>query len=240
MDYNFGVVILGDNMSIVSNYYFKPGDKPTAAQLNAPYNAMVAAKVDDINTSDNWANREHFDELAPKKINNLVSVNNDTNTAWLIPNGPLIWTTIDNTGAKKTEVTPNYTCEGGALIRVQASGLVGDIVIDPGIRDGDGTAAQGLYNCYSFRIFATFNGGATTQSLASCTYSLTQKAEITTNAVSAVVRNPIEWRSFALSGCFYVNPGTVIDKIELQAKIGNTSQQVFVQHNHLHLIIAET
>lgn len=225
-------------MAIIGNTYIQAGTKPTATELNKVYDDMASTTVVDDNTMSRWATREHLNvSTSSLSFNTLYNKDYDGTTLWTIPSTS--WTTINNSGVDATQVLPNYVTTRDTLVRVQASGLIASIVIDPTIRDGNGTSGQTNYNTYSFRIFATLNGGANTIDIANCTYSLTQKAIITHEQVSASDRKPIAYRSFGFSGLTWIASGNLIDKIELQALVGNASQTVNIEHNHLHVILAE-
>ena len=221
-------------MSIIKNPVIIAGETPDAAKLNAPYDALAADVVNDDNTKEEWAGRAHLNIATP--INKLFTKDYDANTPWSIP--ATTFTTIDNTGADPTEINPAYTLENDALIRVQGTGLIGEISIGTDNRDGNGTAGQSYFNTYAFQIKITYN---TTFSvvIAAGSYSLTGKARLTYFPTSAVVRDPIQYRSFGLTGCIGLPAGTIINKVELQAAIGSTLNDVEVLHNHLHLIISE-
>jgi len=223
-------------MAIIGNTYIQAGTKPTASQLNKVYDDMASTTVVDDNTMSRWATREHLNvSTSSLSFNTLYNKDYDGTTLWTIPSTS--WTTINNSGVDATQVLPNYVTTRDTLVRVQASGLIASIVIDPTIRDGDGTVAQASYNTYSFRIFATLNGGSSTIDIANCTYSLTQKAMTTHEQL--FVGKPIAYRSFGFSGLTWIPDGNLIDKIELQALVGNASQTVNIEHNHLHVILAE-
>ena len=220
-------------MSIIANPPIIAGTVPTAATLNAPYNAVAADSVTDPNTKEEWAGRAHLNIATP--INKLFTKDYDGTASWAIP--ATTFTTIANVSA--TEINPAYTLENNALVRVSATGLVGAITIGETNRDGNGTGGQSLYNTYAFHIKITYNT-TSTAIIAAGSYSLSGKARLTFFPTSAVVRKPIAQRSFGLSGCVVLSSGDVINKVELQAAIGSTANAVGILHNHLNLIIAET
>ncbi len=221
-------------MSIVKNKAIVAGSTPDAATLNAPYDAIAADAITEDNTKEEWAGRAHLNIATP--INKLYTKNYDGNVAWPIPSTS--FTTIDNTGSSPTEINPTYTLENDALIRVQGVGLIGEIDINTEFRDGNGTAGQDFYNTYAFQIKITYNGGSNVV-IAAGSYSLTGKARLTYFPTSAVIRDPIQYRSFGLTGCVGLQAGDVINKVELQAAIGSTLNSVEILHNHVHLIITE-
>lgn len=221
-------------MSLIGNQYFEDGSKPTATQLNTVYDSVVGDNVEDDNAQVDWANRAHFS--TSNRIVKLDTFDYDGQVDWAISN--TTYTTIENVASTPSEVAPSYTTHGKALLRVQASGLVS--TMDIGDDDGDGTDAQIPYNTYAFRLKMTLNSGASTVTLANCTYSLTARAALTTSA-SGLNKNTygIQWRSFAFSGLYTLSAGDVIDKIELQACIGQSGNVVNVRHNHIQMIVVE-
>lgn len=221
-------------MSKIGNQYLDGGIVPTAAQLNAVYDAVAADTINNDNVETDCANRMHFSDTSANRINQLSTFDYDGTTDWVTTS--TAWTTIENVAGTPSKVEPNYTAHGQILIRVQASGLVTELSLTAA-GDGNGTSGQTAYNTYAFRLFATLNSGSTTQDLANCTYSFTPKAAITTQSVA--ITNRIQYRSFAFSGLFSMSGGNTLDKVELMACVGQSGNTLKVQHNHIQLIVVE-
>ena len=229
-------------MSIINNQYFSGGNIPTAAELNAVYDSVASSTVVDDNIDVDWANRNFLDkDTASKFINLGYFFDYDGTTKWPIPNGYLLYTTIENVSGTKSMVSPNYVCKGKALVRVHASGIIEDIAIDASAMDGNGTTAQTNYNVYSFKVKMSLNGSGTPSTVDICTgaYSLTRKAIETNQTTSAAVRKAINYRSFCISGIAILDANDIIDTVELQAVKGLDAQTINIGHNHLQVIIVE-
>ncbi len=221
-------------MALVGNQFFGDGSKPNASELNTVYDSVAGGSVADDNAQVDWANRAHF-----STNNRIVKFNTfDYDGQVDFPINNTSYTTLENVGGSPSQVLPAYTTHGKALLRVQASGLISTLTL--GTNDGNGTDAQIPFNTYAFRLFLTLNSGASTVTLANCTYSLTARAALTTST-SGLNTNTygLQWRSFAFSGLYYLAASDVIDKIELQAKIGQAGNVVNVRHNHIQLIVVE-
>tara|TARA_R100000805_G_C3613741_1_gene114813 strand:- start:680 stop:1348 length:669 start_codon:yes stop_codon:yes gene_type:complete len=221
-------------MALVGNQFFGDGSKPNASELNTVYNSVASGNISDDNAQVDWANRAHF---SPN--NRIVKFNTfdyDGQIDWPINN--TTYTTIENVGGSPSQILPAYTTHGKALVRVHTSGLISTLTLASS--DGNGTDAQIPYNTYALRLFMTLNGGSSTVTLANCTYSFTARAALTTST-SGLNTNTygIQWRSFGLSGLYYLSASDVIDKIELQAKIGQAGNVANVRHNHIQLIVVE-
>lgn len=221
-------------MSLVGNEYFDDGSKPTAAQLNTVYDSVVGDNVEDANAQVDWANREHFS--TSNRIIKLDTFDYDGQVDW--STSSTNYTTIENVGGSPSEVTPSYTTHGKALVRVHASGLISQPEL--GTTDGNGTDAQIPHNTYAFRLLMTLNSGASTVTLANCTYSFTARAALTSGTSNRRMNNyGITWRSFAFSGLYPLAASDVIDKIELQACVGYDQNTLKVRHNHIQMIVVE-
>jgi hypothetical protein len=221
-------------MSKIGNQYLDGGLVPTAAQLNAVYDAVAADTINNDNVETDCANRMHFSNTSANRIHQLSTFDYDGTADWATTS--TAWTTIENVAGTPSKVEPNYTAHGQILIRVQASGLVTGLDLTAA-KDGDGSFVQTAYNTYAFRLFATLNSGSTTVDIANCTYSFTPKAAITTENVGMV--DKIMYRSFAFSGLATIGAGVTLDKVELMACVGQSGNTLRVQHNHIQLIVVE-
>ena len=221
-------------MSLIGNQYFDDGSKPTAAQLNTVYDSVVGDDVKDANAQVDWANREHFS--TSNRIVELDTFDYDGQIDWTTSS--TTYTTIENVASTPSQVAPSYTTHGKALVRVHASGLVSQPEL--GEDDGQGLNTKINWNTYAFRLKMTLNGGASTVTLANCTYSFTARAALTSGSeVRSMANIGITWRSFAFSGLYPLAAGDVIDKIELQACVGYDQNVLKVRHNHIQMIVVE-
>jgi hypothetical protein len=222
-------------MGKIGNQYFNGGEIPSASQLNAVYDNVASDSVESVNLDTKWANRKHF-----SPSNNIIRLYNfdyDGILNWTTTS--TTFTTIDNTGSNPSKVLPNYISHSDVVVRVHASGLVGELQMESGVNDGNGTSGQINKNTYAFRLFMRLNGSGTptTVDVANCTYSFTKKAAITTTTQPYGAW--IQWRSFAFSGLYTLAAGNIIDSIELEACVGDSNNTLNIQHNHIQAIVVE-
>jgi len=222
-------------MGKIGNQYFNGGEIPSAAQLNAVYDSVAGDSVENVNFDTEWANRKHFSPS--NSITHLYNFDYDGTVDWTTTS--TTFTTIENVASTPSKVTPNYSTHSDVVVRVHASGLVGQLSMAPGVNDGNGTSGQINKNTYAFRLFMSLNGSGTptTVDIANCTYSFTKKAAITTTTQYYTAW--IQWRSFAFTGLYTLAAGNVIDSIELQACVGDSGNTLNIQHNHIQAIIVE-
>jgi hypothetical protein len=220
-------------MSKVGNQYFDAGQAPSATELNAVYDSVAADSVENVNLDTEWAQRQHFSPS--NSIVTLSTFDYDGTADWTTTS--TTFTTIENVVSTPSKVEPNYTAHSDVVVRVHASGLVGQLAMAPGVNDGNGTSGQINLNTYAFRLLMTINGGSSTVDMANCTYSFTKKAAITstTNYYTAW----IQWRTFSFSGLYTLSAGNVIDSIELQACVGDSGNTLNIRHNHIQAIVVE-
>lgn len=222
-------------MGRITNQYFGEGQAPTAPQLNAVYGAVASDDVEDVNLDTEWAQRKHFSDT--NSITSLYTFDYDADADWTTTS--TAFTTIENVSGTTSKVTPNYSTHSNVVVRVHASGLIGQLNMTAPTNDGNGTSSQIDYNTYAFKLLMSLNSSGTpsTEVLAQCTYSFTKKAAITTATDS--YGGWIQWRSFAISGLLSVPAANTIDTIELQACVGNTGNTLRIKHNHIQAIIVE-
>jgi len=222
-------------MGRITNQYFGEGQAPTAPQLNAVYSSVAGDDVEDVNLDTEWAQREHFS--GSNSITSLHTFDYDGTADW--STSSTTFTTIENVALTPSKVLPNYSTHSNVVVRVHASGLVGELSMTAPANDGNGTSGQINKNTYAFRLFMSLNGSGTptTVDVANCTYSFTKKSALTTDTTSYGAW--IQWRSFSFSGLYTLAPGNVIDAIELQACVGNTGNTLNIKHNHIQVIIVE-
>jgi hypothetical protein len=224
-------------MGKITNQYFEGGQAPTATQLNTVYNSVAGDSVNNVNLDTEWAQRKHFNDS--NNITSLSTFDYDGTVDFTVSN--TAFTTIENVGPNKSMVSPNYSTHADVVVRVQASGLITTGTLD--VNDGDGTSGQTNRNTYAFRLLMSLNSSGTpsTVTVANCTYSFTQKAQLTTQGTGLVsgMTGIIQHRNFAFSGLVTLTAGNVIDTIELQACVGHNGNTIKIQHNHIQAIIVE-
>ena len=220
-------------MGKITNQYFEGGQAPTAAQLNAVYNSVAGDSVKDVNLDTEWAQREHFS--GSNSITSLYTFDYDGTANWNTTS--VTMTTIENVAGTPSKVLPNYSTHGDTIVRVHATGLVGETALNS--NDGNGTSGQTNYNTYAFQLKMSLNSSGTpsTVNIANCTYSFTPKAAITTESTGTVLN--MNFRCFSISGLYYLAAGNVIDSIELQACVGLANNSINIQHNHIQVIVVE-
>jgi hypothetical protein len=218
-------------MGKITNQYFEGGQAPTAAQLNAVYNSVASDSVKDVNLDTEWAQREHFS--GSNSITSLYTFDYDGVANWNTTSVTMI--TIENVAGTPSKVLPNHSTHGDTIVRVHATGLVGETSLNS--NDGNGTSGQTNHNTYAFQLKMSLNSGGSTVNIANCTYSFTPKAAITT--VSAGIVSIMSYRCFSISAVHYLAASNVIDSIELQACVGLASNSINIQHNHIQVIVVE-
>ncbi len=141
-------------MGRITNQYFGEGQAPTAPQLNAVYSGVAGDDVEEVNLDTEWAQREHFS--GSNSITSLHTFDYDGTADW--STSSTTFTTIENVALTPSKVLPNYSTHSNVVVRVHASGLVGELSMTAPANDGDGTSFQIPYNTYAFRLFMSLNG----------------------------------------------------------------------------------
>ena len=118
-----------------------------------------------------------------------------------------------------------------------ATGNVTDNVI---ATFGDGGGGQSYFDLYQFSIKVTYNTTSTTE-MCYGNYSFTNLAGVRLANPPAInyLNKPINWRNFSIGGIRTFPAGTVINKVELQCKVGNATNTLLIGRNNLSVIIAE-
>jgi hypothetical protein len=198
----------------INNRKFRDGETPTAAQLNQPYDDLAAETLREINTKPNWATRAHFN-ASGTKANEVFFFNNDTSTGFTTQSTSYV---LVNSAGTPSRLTINKEIDSGRLVRVQTSGIIGNVVCND---DGDGTNATASYNIMGLRLRITFNtgGASTTETIAECGYSFTGRARLTNDSTG--LDSALWWRNFSFTGLWRATAdNTEIEKIELEVKVG--------------------
>ena len=222
-------------MSIIKNKHFPEGAVPNAADLNAVYDTLATDSVQAINTAKKWATRDHLNPAATKLNHIWWDDYPEGGTIFSTNSATLV--TITNDPGQPTEVLPNYTAQNVILLRVLATGNVTDNIITT---FGDGGGGQTYFDLYQFVIKVTYNTVSTTE-MCYGNYSFTNLAGVRITNPPAVnfLNKPINWRNFSIGGIRTFPAGTVINKVELQCKVGNTGNTLKIGRNNLSVIIAE-
>ena len=138
-------------MGRITNQYFEEGQAPTAPQLNAVYDSVVASNVQNVNLDTEWAQRKHFSST--NSITNLYTFDYDGTANWNTTS--TAFTTIENVAGTPSKVLPNYSSHSNVVVRVHASGLIAVTALNT--NDGDGSFAQINHNTYAFRLLMSLN-----------------------------------------------------------------------------------
>ncbi len=216
---------------------FREGETPNAAGLNAPYNSLATVDIDPENTKPNWATRKHFDDTG-EQANELFFYDNPTTVGWNTTSST--YSTV-GAGGSNSELTfgAGVICNEGDLIRVQSSGIIGDVLCNT---DGDGNGSQDSYNYFSFRLLLTFSVGgvSSTATTAECGYSFTRRSRLTNDTTG--LDSALWWRNFSFSGVYRVPANaTTLTGIRLQGKVGpngGAGNRLDVTRNNITAVVA--
>jgi hypothetical protein len=150
-------------MPVVEKEYFEPDQVPTAAELNAAYDALAVASadIDETNQGAGWLTFKHLDSpstLFP--INKLYNYFHDGSVAREYQNTVYESVKSPAPASVPCEVALNYFPKNNEMIRLHISGLVGQNTVNVDY-DFVGTNL-GRPNYYAFRINLTYSdsGGA--------------------------------------------------------------------------------
>lgn len=227
-------------MPTVSNNVWYEGEVPTAAELNAPYDAIATASagLNGDNCKDNWITIYHF---GTEPCNNLYSFVYDGTSDFSTSSTSYV--TINSTGVNPSEITLNYVPNQYEVLRIEISGLVTDIdaavTYDTALPAGQ----RGNPNYYAFRLLLTYNdgGGNLTQSIGEWGYSFTTaggdgRYYTTLPGDPEETGVPLGFQTFQAS-TLYLYTGTTgvrtLVKLELQAKVYDASNVLKVSRNNI-------
>jgi hypothetical protein len=145
-------------MPVVEKEYFEPDQVPTAAELNAAYDALAVASadIDETNEGAGWLTFKHLDSpstLFP--INKLYHYFHTGSVARQYQNTVYESVKSPAPASDPCEVALNYFPKKNEIIRLHISGLVGQNTV---VQDFDSVGANfGRPNYYAFRIKLTFS-----------------------------------------------------------------------------------
>lgn len=150
-------------MPIVEKEFFEPDEVPTAAQLNAPYDALAVASgaIDETNEGAGWLTFKHLDSPSTlNPINKLFCYEHIGSVARTYTNTTYEEVKSPAPASVPCQVALNYFPLENEIIRIHISGLVGQNTVTTDY-DFVGTDL-GRPNYYAFRIRLTYSdsGGA--------------------------------------------------------------------------------
>lgn len=209
---------------------FVAGDTADAALLNDPYDSLATEFIEADNTSKKWANRDFINE-GGGRLNNLYHDYNNGFVPFSTNSTTLV--TISN-GGDLREVNPNYTCQNDVVVRLCANGLTGI----PLLEALDYTGGNPQNNQYQIAFKITYDT-TSTKIISYGNYSWTAYAAACDNGFPSATAKPINYRNFGLSILEPFPAGTIINKVELQAKVGNAANTLNILRNNLFVVIAE-
>tara|TARA_R110002020_G_scaffold31970_2_gene98971 strand:+ start:176 stop:871 length:696 start_codon:yes stop_codon:yes gene_type:complete len=229
-------------MAIVKTTLLEDGDKPSAADLNLPYNsaATISADLEADNAGGNWITAYHMND-ATRACNRLFSFSYDGTVADVITSTSYV--TVNN--GSDSEATINESFNDHDVLRVECSGLVTANIATDIFDDQVSGQVRGQDNYYAFQLLLTFNdgGGSSTVSLGEWGYSFTTMTadpyfDPSASGVSNV-GTPLAFQTFQFSTILRNDTANrTYEKIALQAKVHNGSNTLKVTRNNITAIRA--
>jgi hypothetical protein len=189
-------------MPVVEKEYFEPDQIPTAAELNAAYDALAVASadIDETNQGAGWLTFKHLDSpstLFP--INKLYNYFHDGNVARTYTNTTYESVKSPAPASTPCEVALNYFPKDNEMIRIHISGLVGQNTV---VQDYDFVGTNlGKPNYYAFRIKLTYSdSGGADQSLIVGYWGYSFTTNGLNRYVTTAGKGPeINWQTFQAS-----------------------------------------
>jgi len=215
--------------TILNKKYIEAGSPLNAADLNAPYDLLASDTIDAVNTADKWANRDFINEVGP----DLNKLYHDYN------NGAIPFSTSSTTdvvvtnGGDQRIINVNYTCDNDVLVRIWADGTTGI----PTWEAKDFAGGNPQNNQWQVSIWIVTNGGIKTR-VNYGNFSFSAYSNVTLNGAPASSKT-INYRNFGISGVIPLPSGTVIDQIQLLAKVGNAGNTLVIGRNNLFAVVVE-
>tara|TARA_R110001632_G_scaffold17323_1_gene55018 strand:- start:520 stop:1176 length:657 start_codon:yes stop_codon:yes gene_type:complete len=217
-------------MALINKKYFEGGEKLTAANLNAPYDTLASTTVQGVNTADKWANRDYINEAGP----DLNKVYHDYNNGATPFSTNSTSSVVVTNGADARTITTTHTCVNRCLLRVWADGTIGI----PTYEQKDYSGGNPPKNLYQFTLQVTFNGSSVRR-IHYGNWSFGALSGVLGNGAPAAAQSTINYRNFGISGATLFQPGDVINKIELLAKVGDAANTIVIGRNALFVTISE-
>ena len=224
-------------MTLIDKKAFAPGDIPTAAQLNAPYDSLASASqnIEGDNSATGWITHRHLevDKTGQAVFNTCKQYNQPTGTSNY---NNTTYSTITYLGSP-AQITLGYTPDIGEVVRFAASGMIGDndVVID---YDYVGTNV-GKPNFYAFRLLLnhTTVGVPGTINLGEWGYSFTTKTNGTlSSTLTPAISGPIYWQPFAFSTLYTQSTTRTLDSVQLQCKVFDATNTLQIERHQLYAI----
>lgn len=223
-------------MSTISKTQYVEGQTPTAAQLNAPYDALASSTINDDNTASGWITRKHM--VSSPNINSIAFYENPTTSQTTYNNTS--YTTITQ-GGNPAEITMSVFPEQYEVMRFHACGLTGKHTVSTDYDGSLGSPNVAKPGYYAFSLLLTYNdgGGDLTQVLGEWGYGFTARGHVTEQ--SSGTADPINWQTFQFSAYLRYNgaPGArEYKKVELQVKVFDASNSVAITRHQLYALRA--
>ena len=224
-------------MTLVSKKTFQPGDIPSAAELNAPYDDLATATgaIAGDNTATGWITHRHTEvDKTGQPVFNACSQYNQP--AGITSYNNTAYQTITYLGSP-AQITLGYTPDVGEVVRFAASGMVGenDVTID---YDYVGANA-GKPNFYAFRLLLnhTTGGIGGTINLGEWGYSFTTKTNgPLTSVITPNIAGRIHWQPFAFSTLYHQQSIRTLNSVELQCKVFDNTNLLRIERHQLYAI----
>jgi hypothetical protein len=223
-------------MTLIDKKAFAPGDIPTAAQLNAPYDSLASASqnIEGDNSATGWITHRHLevDKTGQAVFNTCKQYNQPTGTSNY---NNTTYSTITFAGSP-AQITLGYTPDIGEVVRFAASGMVGDnnVVVD---YDYIG-ANVGKPNFYAFRLLLnhTTVGVPGTINLGEWGYSFTTKTNGPLTSLTPTVAGHIYWQPFAFSTLYTQSTTRTLNSVQLQCKVFDATNTLQIERHQLYAI----
>jgi hypothetical protein len=224
-------------MTIVKTSLLENGDIPSATDLNDPYDdvATTSAALDADNTASNWITAFHMVN-GSKPCNRLFDFSYEGTTADVITSTTYV--TVNNVAPSEVAIAENFDVND--VLRVECSGLVSAIDVNVTYDNAQSGQVRGQDNYYAFQLLATYNDGAVsnTVSLGEWGYSFTTSTAdpfFSPAGASAVNTGvPIAFQTFQFSTILRNDVANrEYEKIELQAKVHNSSNELRITRNNI-------
>lgn len=223
-------------MTLINKKAFSPGDIPTAAELNAPYDSLATASADieGDNSATGWITHRHLEvgKTGQPVFNVCKQYNQPTGTSTY---NNTSYQTITFAG-NPAQITLGYTPDVGEVVRFAASGMVGDNDV---VVDYDYVGANvGKPNFYAFRLLLnhTTGGVGGTINLGEWGYSFTTKTNGPLSSSTTNLAGPIYWQPFAFSMLYRQSTLRTLNSVELQCKVFDATNTLEIERHQLYAI----
>ena len=226
-------------MPTIRTNFVTEEDVPTAAELNATHDSLatVSADMDSDNASPGWITRKHFD--TGSQCNQVFTFKDTATTQFTTTSTSYI--PVDNTTPSVCNL--DYQPQTNEVLRVSASGMVGDILCTQNYSHSEPTTTAGNHNYYAFELLLSYSdsGGPTlTQSLGEWGYSFTTSSrDRYERASTPLVQSSsvaLAWQTFQFSTFIRYDGDPNIrtyESITLRCKVYNAGNVLAVERNNI-------